>query len=136
MQTSSFLSEVILDRTYTIEALSEESRTSLTKDSNLTTLLQTSEASLGEPVENYRPPVKHSGEHSKSSRRKRRNAGDSDYELSQQSGLQESQSSGFSEHFESYILRQEPGSRSSRDDLEQSSLDTAVEKLPSNKKKA
>src|SRR5271156_6090562 len=48
-QASSFASEATLDGTYTIEALSQESRTSLTEDSNTTTHLQKSETSSGEP---------------------------------------------------------------------------------------
>jgi hypothetical protein len=59
-----------------IEALSQESRTSLTEDSNIITHLQKSETSLGEPSVDYRPLIKRSSEHSKGSpksQRKRRN---------------------------------------------------------------
>ena len=86
----------------------------------------------------YRTPVKRPSEHSKGSpqsRQKRRNAGDSDYELSQQSELQSSGPSGLSQQFDNQVLGQEPDSRSSRDDLQQTSPDTSVEKPASNKKK-
>ena len=89
-QASSIASEATLDGTYTIEALSEESRTALTEDSNTITHFQESQTSSGEPAVDYRAPVKRSSEHLKGSpqsRRKRRNAGDSDYELSQRSEL-------------------------------------------------
>ncbi len=93
VQASSFASEATLDGTHTIESLGEESRTSLTDDSNTTTHRQESETSSGEPTVDYRTPVKRASEHSKGSsqsRRKRRNADDSDYEVSQQSELQSS----------------------------------------------
>ncbi|KAL9034871.1 MAG: hypothetical protein Q9180_005169 [Flavoplaca navasiana] len=64
-QASSFASEATSDETYTIEALTEESRTSLTEDSTITTHLQTSAASSGEPSVDYRASVKRSSERSK-----------------------------------------------------------------------
>jgi hypothetical protein len=139
-QASSFASEATLDGTYTIEALSEESRTLLTEDSNTTTHLQKSKTSSGEPTLDYRAPVKRSGEHSKGSsqsQRKRRNAGDSDYELSQQSELQSSEPSGLSQQFENQALEQEPGSQLSHVDLQPITPDTSrrMEKPASNKKK-
>ena len=87
-QASSFASEATSDVTYTIEALTEESRTSRTEESNTNT--QTSEASSGEPLVDHRASGKRSSELLKSPpppQRKRRNAGDSDFDLSQQSGL-------------------------------------------------
>lgn len=94
-QASSFTSEATLDGTFTIEALTEASRTSRTEGSNTNT--QKSEASSGEPLVDYKASVKRSSELLKSPawpQRKRRNASDSDYDLSQQSGLQSSESSG------------------------------------------
>ncbi|MCJ1465175.1 hypothetical protein MMC07_003791 [Pseudocyphellaria aurata] len=76
-QASSFTSEVTLDETFTIEALTEGSRTSRTEKSNTNT--QKSEASSGEPSEDYTASVKRSSDLLKSSprpQRKRRNAGD------------------------------------------------------------
>jgi hypothetical protein len=138
-QASSFASEATSDGTYTIEALSEESRTSLTKDSNSTNHLQTSEASSGEPLMDYRASAKRSNERSKGSpmsQRKRRDAGDSDYDLSQQSEIPPSEPSGLSQQFENQVLAQEPDRQSSRDDLRLISLDTSMrmEKPASNKK--
>jgi hypothetical protein len=95
-QASSFASEATLDGIYTIEALSQESRTPLTEDSNTTTRLQKSETSSGEPSVDYRPPVRRHSKGSPKSQRKRRNAGGSDCELSQQSELQSSEPSGLS----------------------------------------
>jgi hypothetical protein len=66
-QASSFASEATLGGIYTIEALNQEPRTSLTEDSNTNTRLQKSEASSGEPSVDYRPPVRRSSEHSKAS---------------------------------------------------------------------
>lgn len=128
IQASSFTSETTLDATYTTEVPSEESRTSLAKDSNTTAQLQTPEASSGESAEN-RAPFKRSSKHSKGSRRKRRNTDDSDDGLSHQSELDGSRSSGLSRHFENHVLRQKPDSQSSRDDLQQTSLDLPVKKL-------
>lgn len=65
-QASSFASEATLDGTYTIEALSQESETSLTEDSNATHL-QKFETSSGEPSVDHRAPVKRSSECSKGS---------------------------------------------------------------------
>ena len=79
-QAYNFASEATSDGTYTIEALTEESRISLTEESNTTTHLQTSEASSGEPSVDYRASVKRSSERSKGSpqsQRKRLNTGDS-----------------------------------------------------------
>lgn len=140
-QASSFASEATSGETYTIEALTEESRTSLTEDSTITTHLQTSDASSGEPLVDYRASVKRSSERSKGtpqSRRKRRNAGDSDYDLSQQSELQPSETSGLSQQFENQVFWQELARQSSRDELQQISSDTSMrtEKPASNKKKA
>ncbi|KAL9127755.1 MAG: hypothetical protein Q9175_007672 [Cornicularia normoerica] len=136
-QASTFASEATSDGTYTIEALSEESRTSLTEDTNTTTHVQTPEVSSGEPSVEYRTSVKRS-KGSPQSQRKRRNAGDSDYGLSQQSELQPPEPSGLSQQFENQVLGQEPERQSSRDDLQQISSDTSMrmEKPASNKRKA
>jgi hypothetical protein len=112
---------------------------SLTEDSNTTTRLQKSETSSGEPSVNYRPPVRRSSEHSKGSlksQRKRRNAGDSDCELSQQSELQSSEPSGLSQQLENQILAEVPGSHSSHVDLQQITPDTSAQaEKPASKKK-
>jgi hypothetical protein len=109
---------------------------SLTEDSNTTTRLQKSETSSGEPSVNYRPPVRRSSGHSKGSlksQRKRRNAGDSDCELSQQSELQSSEPSGLSQQLENQILVEEPDSHV---DLQQITPDTSAQaEKPASKKK-
>jgi hypothetical protein len=130
-QASSFASEATSDETYTIEALTEES--------NRTT--QTSGASSGEPAVDHRASVKRSSEHSKRSppsQRKLRNAGDSDYDLSQQSELHPSEPSGLSQQRGIQVLGEEADSQSSRGDLPQISSDTSlrVDKSASNKKNA
>lgn len=125
-QASSFASEATLDVT-TIEALTEESRTSRNEESNTNTL--TSEASSGEPSVDHRASVKRSSKLLTSPhqpQRKRRNAGDSDHDLSQQSGLQPSESTGLSQRFGNQFLEQEPGYQSNRDDLEEISSDTSA----------
>ena len=117
-QASSFASEATSDGTYTIEVLAEESRTSRTEESNTTT--QTSGASSGEPSVDYRASVKRSSERSKGSlppQRKRVNAGDSDYDLSQRSELQKPEYSGISQQLVNQVLGQEVDRRSSCDDL-------------------
>jgi hypothetical protein len=110
-QASSFVSEVTLDKTSIIEALSEESRTSVTEDSNITTHLQESEASSNEFIVDPKAPfqrsVIHSGGHPQS-RRKRRNTGNSDYDLTQQSKPQLSEHSGLSHRFNDQALEPEP----------------------------
>ena len=108
VQASSFANEATSDGTYTIEALTEETQTSRTEKSNTNT--QTSEASSGEPSVDHRASVKRSSELLKTPprpQRKRLNAGDSDYDLSQQSGLQQSGSSGLSQRFGNQDLEQE-----------------------------
>ena len=94
IHASSFISDTTSDATSTIGAPSEESRISLARDSNITNQLQTPEISSGETAENNNAPVKRSIEHSKGFQQKRRNAGNSDYELSHQSELHGSRSSG------------------------------------------
>lgn len=135
---SSFVSEATLDGTSTIEALSQESRIPQTEDSNTTTHQESETSSIELSVER-RAPVKRSNKQprrSPQSRRKRLNAGDSDYDLFRESELQPSEPSGVSQQFEKQVLRQEPQSRSSRDDLQQISLGRSMEKPTSNKKKA
>ncbi len=118
-QASSPASDAISDGTYTIEAPTEECRTSLTEDSNTTTHLQDLEASLVD----HGAQVKRSREHARGSpqsRRKRRNAGDSNYDLrSQQSEPQLSTLSGLSQRFEDQVLAQGPSSQTSSDELHQ-----------------
>ena len=125
-QASSFASEATSEVT-TIEALTKESRTSRTEESNTNTLM--SEASSGEPSVDHRASAKRSSELLKSPprpQRKRRNARDSDYDLPQQSGLQPSGSSGLSQRFGNQFLEQEAGYQSNRDDLEEISSDTSA----------
>ncbi len=77
---SSFASEASLDEPYTIEPLSQETRTSLNEDSNTTANHQESETSTDELGLDYRLPAKRSSRDSKrshQSQRKRRNAGES-----------------------------------------------------------
>lgn len=59
-RASSFKSEAILDRVYTVKALTEDSRSSLTEESNATTHLHTSKTSLGRFLADYRGSVKRS----------------------------------------------------------------------------
>jgi len=77
---SSFASEASLDEPYTIEPLSQESRTSLNEDSNTAANPQESEISTDELRLDYRLPAKRSSRDSKrshQSQRKRRNASES-----------------------------------------------------------
>jgi len=134
---SSFISEATLDGTSMIEALSQESQITQTEDSNTTTH-QGSETSSIELSVERRAPVKRSNKQprrSPQSQRKRLNAGDSDYNLFQESELQPSEPSRASQQFEKQVLRQEPQSRLSRDDLQQISLGRSMENPTSNKKK-
>ena len=114
-RASSFVSEATSDGIHSIQALTEESRTSLTEESNTTTQLRTSEASSGEPSIGFRASIKRSSEQSNEvsqSRRKRLNAGDSNYDRSKQSEPKSSEPSGISQQFENQALQQRPGSHS------------------------
>lgn len=88
IQASSFVSESTRDEIYIIETLSEESRTLVAEDFNTTTPLQESEVSSDELMVDLKAPFQRSVMHSSGllqSRRKRRNAGNSDYDLTQRS---------------------------------------------------
>jgi hypothetical protein len=106
---------VSLDRPLTIKALTDESRSSLAKESNTTTHLHISRASSGDFLADSRASVKRSRPLSRGtlqSQEKRHNASDSDYETSQQPDLQPSEHSGLSQQFDNQALQQEPGSHS------------------------
>ena len=62
---SSFVSEASLDELYTIEAVSQESRTSPNEGSNITANLQESETSTDELLSDFRLPAKRFSRHSK-----------------------------------------------------------------------
>ena len=113
-QASSFESEATSDGVHTVKALTEDSRSSLTEESNATTHLHTETSSGGFLVE-YGGSVKRSRPRSYGtlqSQQKRQNASDSDCDLSQQPELQPSEPSGLSQKFEIQALEQEPTSHS------------------------
>lgn len=62
---SSFVSEASLDELCTIEAISQESRTSPNEGSNITANLQESETSTDELLSDFRLPAKRFSRHSK-----------------------------------------------------------------------
>jgi hypothetical protein len=106
-QATSFESEATSDGPHTIKALTEQSRSSPTEESNTTADLHTSEASSGEFLANDRASVKRSRPLSHGtlqSQQKRHNASDSDYDLSQQPELQPSEPSGLSQQLEIQAL--------------------------------
>jgi len=116
---SSFVSEATLDGTSTIEALSQESRIPQIEDSNTTTHQESKTSSIELSIKR-RAPIKRSNKQSRrspQSRRKRLDAGDSDYDLFRESELQPSKPFGVSQQFEKQVLRQESQSWSSRDNL-------------------
>lgn len=119
-QASSFAGDATSDGTYTIEASTEESPASPTKNTNTTSHLKESESSLDELVVDYVAQVKRSKEHvrgSPQSRRKRRNVGAYHDFDSQQSEPQLSMQSGLSQQFDDQVLAQGTSSQSNGDDL-------------------
>ena len=71
---SSFTTEASLDEAYTIEALSQESQTSLNEGSDITADLQDPETSTDELASDYKVPAKRSSRHSRRSHGPQRKA--------------------------------------------------------------